>query len=115
MRFVPANVHGFIDYAASIGLVVLPFVLGFSGIALYLSVAAGVALFLYSLVTGYSLSVQKILPFPAHLAIDFAAGAAFIAAPFLFGFTGLEQIYYLVMGVVVCALVLVTNPSGRFG
>ncbi|MEO1015495.1 MAG: hypothetical protein AAFX08_09950 [Pseudomonadota bacterium] len=111
MKFVPANVHGVIDYAAAVGLIALPFILGFSGVALFLSAGAGAALFLYSLVTDYSTSVQKVLPFSAHLLIDFVAGVAFIAAPFLFGFQGLERLYFLIMGVVVCALVLVTDTA----
>ena len=111
MRFLNDKVHGVIDYAAAIALMVMPFVLGFTGIAMMLSVAGGAALFLYSLLTSYSLSARNAIPFGVHLVIDFIAGVAFVAAPFLFGFEGIVQTYYFVMGGAVILVVLLTNPA----
>lgn len=111
MKILNPTTHGAIDYAAAIALIIAPFIFGFSGIALYLSVAAGVALIFYSLFTDYAFSIGKLLPFKAHLAIDLAAGAAFVIAPFLFGFTGLTQIYYFVMGGAVILVVLTTSSA----
>lgn len=114
MRFIGNQVHGVIDYALALALIVLPFVLGFqavSPIGHWLSVGAGAGLFVYSLLTGYSLSLQKLIPYGAHLVLDFAAGLVFLAAPFLFGFTGLVQTYYLVVGAAVVVVVLLSNPK----
>lgn len=111
MRILNDKIHGVIDYAAALALMIVPFVLGFSGIALILSVAGGAALFLYSLMTSYSLSARNAIPFGVHLVIDFVAGVAFVVAPFLFGFEGIVQTYYLVMGIAVIAVVLLTNPA----
>ena len=114
MRFLPASIHGVIDYLAAIALIVAPFFLipaSDGPIAMYLSVAAGVALILYSLITDYSVSIRNALPFSVHLIIDFLAGAAFVAAPFIFGFEGITELYHLVMGVTVILVVLVTNPN----
>lgn len=111
MRFINDKVHGAIDYITAIALVVAPFVLGFSGAALMLSVAAGAALFGYSLLTSYSLSARNAIPFGVHLVIDFVAGVAFVAAPFILGFSGFVATYFFVMGGAVIAVVLLTDPK----
>ena len=114
-RFVSPKVHGVLDYVAAGGLIVYPFLLDLGAIspmALWLSVAAGVGLILYSLLTDYEFSASNTLPFKLHLAFDVAAGAAFIAAIFVFGFEGMAAIYYSVMGLGVFALVAVTNTGG---
>ena len=115
MKFIPATFHGFLDYAVAVTLVAGPFLLGFEGFAQILAVAGGLGLFLYSLVTDYSTSVQKLLPFKVHLFFDFAAALVLIAAPFLLGpeagFTGLATPFYVVIGAAVVLVVAVTNPE----
>lgn len=114
MRFISNQVHGVIDYALALALIILPFVLNFqesSPIGHWLSVGAGAGLFLYSLFTGYSLSLQKMIPYGAHLVLDFVAGLVFLAAPFVFSFTGLVQTYYLVIGAAVIVVVLLSDPK----
>ncbi|MEL7480625.1 MAG: hypothetical protein AAGJ29_03615 [Pseudomonadota bacterium] len=113
MKFIPATLHGFLDYAVAATLVAGPVLLGFQGPALMLAAAGGIGLFLYSLITDYSTSVQKILPFWLHLVIDFVAALVLIAAPYLFGFTGIEKLFYLVIGISVAAVVIVTNTDTR--
>lgn len=114
MRFINNQVHGALDYIVAITLIAAPFVLGFAAInpiGHWLSVAAGVGLFIYSLLTGYSLSLQKLIPYGVHLVFDFLAGVVFVAAPFLFGFEGLMQLYYLVMGGAVIVVVALSDPK----
>ena len=110
MRFIPAKLHGILDYSVALALAVGPFLLGFEGIALYLAVAGGIGLFIYSLITDYSVSVQRVLPFQVHLMFDFVAASVLVAAPFLFGFAQVETAFYLTIGIAVIAVVLVTNP-----
>lgn len=111
-RFLTPNVHGLLDYAAAAALIVLPLLLDLdeiSPLAQWLSVAAGFGLIGYSLVTSYAFGVVSLLPFRVHLALDLAAGVAFLLAPFLFGWSGLVLGYYLVMGAAVIAVVAVTD------
>ncbi len=113
MRFINDSLHGALDYIVAVVLIVTPFLAGFAGhsqAALGLSVAAGVTLFLYSLLTDYSYSVRQLIPFKVHLGIDFAAGIAFLIATFLLVFSGLVQAYYLVMGAGMILVVLFTDP-----
>ena len=112
IRFISPKVHGVLDYVAAAGLIGYPFLLdlGSSGpVALWFSVVAGVGLIAYSLLTDYAFSVSSVFSFKAHLWLDVIAGAAFIAAIFVFGFKGLTAGYYAVMGLGVFALVAVTN------
>jgi hypothetical protein len=111
IRFLTPTIHGLGDYAAAAGLIVLPFVLGFDGLALWLSVAGGVGLITYSLLTDYAFSVASVISFKTHLVLDLAAAAVFIAAPFVFGWTGLVMGYYFIMAAGVIVVVALTNAN----
>ena len=113
VRFLTPTLHGALDYAAAAALIVLPFLLGFDGLALWLSVIGGVGLIGYSLLTDYTFSAVSLIAFKAHLVLDLAAAAVFIAAPFVFGWTGLVLGYYLVMAAGVIAVVALTNPDSQ--
>lgn len=114
IRFLSPKLHGLIDYAAAAGLVIFPFILGIgasSPVAFWLSVAAGVAVICYSMLTGYTYSAAPVVPFKVHLAIDFVAAIAFALAPFVFGFTGLDAVYYWVLSAAVFVIVAVSQTE----
>lgn len=105
MKFLTPTLHGALDYIAAGALIVLPMLLGLSGIALWLSVGGGIALIVYSLLTDYTFGTIKLVSFDVHLMLDLAAGAAFIVAPFVLGFDNPTSIYYFVMAAGVIAVV----------
>jgi len=111
IRFLNSKFHGLLDYAAAAGLIVLPVVLGFDGLALWLSVAGGVGLITYSLITDYAFGPLSLISFKTHLILDLAAAVAFIGAPFVFGWTGLVMGYYFVMAGGVIVVVALTDPG----
>ncbi len=116
IRFLTPKLHGLIDYAAAAGLIVFPFVLGIgasSPIAFWLSVAAGVAVICYSMLTGYTYSAAPVVPFKIHLVIDFVAAIAFALAPFIFGFAGLDAVYYWVLSAAVFLIVAVSQTEDQ--
>lgn|GEM_PF-3134511 len=49
LQFLTPALHGVLDYVAAAALIALPFLLGFQGIELWLSVAGGAGLIAYSL------------------------------------------------------------------
>ena len=66
MRFITDSLNSALDYIVAVVLIVTPFLAGFaeqSQAALGLSVAAGVALFVYSLLTDYWCSVRQLISF----------------------------------------------------
>ncbi len=116
LQFLTPKLHGALDYIAAGALIVLPFLLGLQGIELWLSVAGGSGLILYSLLTDYAFGIIKLVSFDLHLLLDLAAGVAFIVAPFVLGFGFLASIYYPVMAACVLAVVAFTaraDPSVR--
>lgn len=118
MRVISDRIHGVIDYVAAIALISVPLIADFeavSAVAHWLSIAAGGALLIYSLGTSYTYSAVGVISFGFHLALDFAAGLVFIAAPFAFGFGGTPRIFYLAAGAAVVLLVLFTDPSFKSG
>jgi accessory gene regulator protein AgrB len=115
LQFLTPTLHGALDYAAAAALIVLPFLLGLgadSPIALWLSVAGGAGLVLYSLLTDYAFGAARVLSYGVHLVLDLLAAAAFLAAPFLFGFAAFTSYYYFVMaGGVIVVVALSERPA----
>lgn len=114
MRFVTKTIHAYLDYPVAFALVALPFALGLGAsnpIALYLSTGVGVAAFLLTLFTDHHLGVFRVLPYRLHLAVDFAVGVLFLAAPFALGFAGLDAIYYWANGGAVVAVIALSKPE----
>ncbi len=112
LRFLPQSIHGILDYAVAVTLIAAPFILDFradSEFAHWLSVAAGVGLFVYSLLTDYSVGALSAIPFKAHLALDAAAGSLFVILAFVAGWDSVTAGFYGVVGAAVLLVVGVTQ------
>ncbi len=108
MKFVTKKIHAFLDYPVAIALIALPFLLGLGSsnpMALYLSVATGVAAFILTLLTDHETGVIKVIPYKVHLIVDFMVAIVFIVAPFIFSFKGLDAYFYWLNGVTVLIVV----------
>ncbi len=114
VRFVTRQIHAWIDYPVAISLMVMPFVLGLgtqNPIALWLSVVTGVAAFVLTLLTDHELGVFRVLPYWFHVAVDRLVGVTFVAAPLVFGFSGLDAGYYFANAAAVLLVTFVLNAS----
>jgi len=108
MRFITKEIHAYLDYPVAVGLTAMPFALGLGGVnplAFLLSVATGVAALVLTILTDHHLGIFRVLPYSVHLAVDFMVGLVFVAAPSLLGLTGLEALYYWVIGATVLVVV----------
>ncbi|MDQ3795909.1 MAG: hypothetical protein M3316_09645 [Actinomycetota bacterium] len=97
MRMIPTQVHGVLDYLTGGTLLSAPKVLGLNDVpasARVLRLAGGGAI-LYSLLTDYELGAVKLLPMPAHLAMDAASGVLLASSPWVFGFAKEGPRYWL--------------------
>ena len=95
-------VHGVIEYAAAVVLIVAPFVLAFeSDAAFALSIVAGVFVLVVAASTDGPTSLVDSIPIAAHVLLDFALAAVLIAAPFLFSFSdeSAPTAFFLVLGI----------------
>jgi uncharacterized membrane protein len=89
-----------------------PFVLKLgqsSPIAMWLSVATGVAALVLPMITNHQTGLIKLIPYSMHLWVDRAVGVVFIIAPFVFNFTGLDALYYWVLGAAVILTTSILN------
>jgi hypothetical protein len=119
MRIIPTQIHGVIDYVVGIALLLAPNIFGFAdveGAAVLVPRIIGALIIGSALITKYELSVAKIIPMGAHLALDFAGGLLLAASPFLFDFSGHDvNVWYphVIVGVAEMLIVLLSksNPS----
>ena len=113
-RLVTKAMHAYIDYPVALGLMVIPYLLGLgsaNSMALWLSVVTGIAALIMTGLTDHEAGVVRILPYKFHLAIDATVGALFVAVPSIFGFSGLEAVYYWVIGATVLVVVAFHKPD----
>jgi hypothetical protein len=107
-RFMTKTLHAYLDYPVALGLIVMPFLLGLGeshSFAFTLSLLTGVAALILTLLTDHHLGVVRVLPYSLHLAVDGAVGVVFLIAPFVLGFSGLDAVYYWVIGATVLLVV----------
>jgi hypothetical protein len=112
-RFITKSIHAYvIDYPVAIVLIAAPFVLnlGQSGpVAIWLSVVVGVAALLLPALTDHPTGLVRIIPYWLRLRVDRAVGVAFVIAPFVFRFFGLDAWYYWVLAAAVLLTTSVFN------
>jgi hypothetical protein len=109
VRVLPAWFHAIADYAVGVLLIVVAIAAGNGAEEVGLGVVVGATVLLVSMLTKYPLGVAKVLPFTVHSAGDYLAAALLIAGPAILGITGGIAAFYVVMGVAVLAVSLVTN------
>lgn len=113
IRFITRKIHAYLDYPVAFALIGLPVLLGLgqsNPLAFWLSVATGLAAFVLTVLTDHETGIIRVLPYSFHVAVDFAVGLAFIAAPFLFGFTGLDAWFYWANGAAVLTVIALSRP-----
>jgi hypothetical protein len=111
-RFVTQKIHALLDYPVAASLIGMPFLLGLGAsnpIALWLSVATGVAALILTLLTNHESGIIRIVPYWLHVNVDRLVGIAFLMAPFVLGFTGLDKAYYLINAGAVLLVTFVFN------
>ena len=127
-RSLNPRLHGLLDYAAAVALMVVPYVVGIpdiSPLALGLSLTTGSTLATYSLMTDYRYGLYRILSYRAHIILDLLLAMVLVLIPPVFGFSGLLTSYFWIMagGMVLVVAVSVPRcgifvkkgaPAGRF-
>jgi hypothetical protein len=112
VRLLPAWFHAIADYAVAATLIVVAAAVGGSTEAVAAGVVIGLVVLVVSMLTKYPLGVVKVLPFTIHSAGDYLAAALLVVSPFALGFDGSDSgltAFYIVAGVAVLAVSLITN------
>ncbi|UTW57134.1 hypothetical protein KFE96_09670 [Kordiimonas sp. SCSIO 12603] len=113
-RFITPTIHGFLDYAAALGLIILPFVFSLADVSPlvhWFSVVTGVGLIAYSLLTDYKFSMKGLFSYKMHLIFDALASAAFILLAFLHEGTIFTMGYCLFMASGVLAVIALSGDE----
>lgn len=114
MKFITKTIHAYLDYPVAFSLMALPFVLSLGQshpAAKWLGVGTGIAAFVLTLLTDHKTGVIRVVPYSVHLAVDFLVGVIFVVAPFAFGFTGIDALFYWANGGAVLAVVGLHQPE----
>src|SRR5437899_7542515 len=112
VRLLPAWLHAVADYAVGAVLILAALVAGGTAGAAATGIVVGATVLTVSMLTRYPLGVVKVLPFQVHSAGDYLAAALLLAAPFTLHFAdgdGGLAAFYVVAGIAVLAVSLVTN------
>jgi hypothetical protein len=103
------KVHGVFDYLFAALLLLAPAIFGFAGTPATLSYILGIGMAGMSLVTAYPLSIAKVVPFSAHGIAELGVGALMVILAAFAGWAGAARGFYLIAGLGVAVLFLVTN------
>ncbi|HEY1740325.1 MAG TPA: hypothetical protein VGI86_16550 [Acidimicrobiia bacterium] len=112
VRLLPAWLHAVADYAVGALLVIVGLAASASAGAKATGIVVGLTVLGVSMLTKYPLGVFKVLPFPVHSGGDYLAALLLVIAPFALNFHSAEgglTAFYIVMGVAVLAVSLITN------
>lgn len=112
MRMISTRVHGILDYTVGIALILAPWLFDFAngGAAMWIPISLGIATILYSLMTNYEMGIASVITMPTHLWIDGIAGLFLALSPWLFGFNEIVVLPHLIVGMLMMATALTTNP-----
>ncbi|MGQ0653533.1 MAG: SPW repeat domain-containing protein [Betaproteobacteria bacterium] len=114
MKILSPYVHGILDYALGAVFLLAPSLFGMESTAAGLAHAIGIALVVVSLITRYPLGLFKLIPFPVHGVLESLMALAWIAAPWLFGFSAdaAGRNFFIVAGVGLLAVAAMTDYQG---
>jgi hypothetical protein len=117
-RPVDATLHGVTDYSAGTLLTTaFPRLAGISGTRAGRQIRRAGAIHAgYSALTKYPLGIVKLIPYPAHLAIDAAGALALAATPFVTGQfkRGRSQwLPHVALGLFELSALALSDPTGR--
>ena len=109
MKKLSPTQHGYLDYATVFLFLLVPSVLGLTGMAATISyVLAGVHL-LVTLLTGFPLGIYKLIPYSIHGWVERLVGPVLVLLPFVLGFTGVALAFFVIAGIVIIVAGLITD------
>ena len=109
MKILSPTQHGYLDYLTVAIFLLAPSLIGLTGMAGTIAyLLAGIHLAM-TLVTDFPLGVVKKLPFPIHGWVERIVGPVLVLLPFVLGFKGTALGFYIVIGIVIILVGLLTD------
>jgi VIT1/CCC1 family predicted Fe2+/Mn2+ transporter len=113
---IPRFLHGFIEYAAGVLLIVAPFLLSFeSGAAVAAAILAGIVVLFLAAATDGPTSLINYVPLAAHVVLDYVLAGLLIAMPFIAGFSDetAPTAFFIALGVLHLLVTIGTRFKKR--
>ena len=113
---VPAVVHGGLEYATGVLLIVAPFLFGFEATAATASsVVLGLALLAFTASSRLPTGLVATVPVSVHVTVDIVLAVLLVALPFLLGFTdeGAPTALFITLGVLHLLVTIATRFPDR--
>lgn len=106
-----SRIHGILDYVLAVLMIAAPWIFSFpTGVgAGAATIAAGLALAAYSIVTDYEPAAIRRLSLPGHLLLDAVVGVLLALSPWVLGFDDRVWIPHVVLGLAAVAAAAVTH------
>ena len=117
MRFIPARIHGIVDYPWGLLIAASPWLFGFAdgSAAQWMPVLLGGGIVLMNLLTDYEPGLVRIIPVSVHLVVDALGGALLAVSPWVFGFADRTYLPHLILGLAEVALSIFTRTRAESG
>lgn len=113
MRFIPTQTCGFLEYILFTLLSLNPWIFGYNygRMETWLPFGLGVTGLIYSMFTDYESAIWRKIGVRTHLALNFIGGSFLAFSPWIFGFSQIVWIPFVVFGVLEIALSLFTKTK----
>lgn len=114
MKIISPPIHGYLDYVTVVVFLLAPTLIGLAGIPAILAYALAAVHLLMTLVTDFSFGVAKLIPLAIHGWVERVVGPLLVLMSFIPGFVTdtPAQIFYLLIGVVIILVGLLTDYQG---
>jgi hypothetical protein len=110
MKVISDTTHGILDYVTVAIFVLAPAVLGLTGFAAIVSYALAAIHLAMTLLTNMPLGVVKIIPIRLHALVEMLVGPVLVVAALaLPNLLGDKRAFFLVMGLVILAVWLLSS------
>jgi len=111
MKIIPPKVHGFLDFAVILLLIVAPSLFKFADEAAKISYALAFVYVILVLATAYPFGIFKVIPFTVHGAIELVLSPILVAMPWIAGFQhdSTSRIFYIIAGAALFLVWLTTD------
>jgi predicted transporter len=113
MKIISRKLHGGLDYASALILIVSPWLFNFEDVsaAKTVAIAAGILILAMSLLTNYEAGAMKMIPMSMHLNADVLLGIVLLLSPWLFGFSDQTYLFHVIMGLFAIGSGLMTTRA----
>lgn len=109
MKILTPTQHGYIDYVTVVIFLAAPSLLGLTGMAGIFAYILAIIHLAMTLLTDFPLGAYKLVPFPMHGWVERIVGPVLIIVPFVFSFAGAATTFYIVVGIVIIIVGLLTD------